>query len=207
MDTIRAKVILHMPEKLWLAKVSKQHNGTTFYLLSFLPTKELIGNTLVKIEGGDINIVLKEIKKHPSLVELNLLERTENSAVINTKTKDPWLLSAMMKSEVILKPPVKVKEGTAEWVVLSTRKKLSALVKMLDEKGVEYRIKSIDKYHEEPVLTRRQAEILNLAIESGYYETPRKVTLEQLARKAGVVKSTLSEVLRAAENKLVKYKG
>jgi len=206
MDAVRAKIELRMPEKLWLAAVSKRHKDSTFYLLSFLPTKEFIGNTLIKIDGGDMNKILKGIKEHPSLVELNILGQAENSAVINTKTKDPWLLSAMMESEVLLKPPVKVKDGVAEWVVLSTRGKVSALMKLLDEKGITYELKSISKYSERPILTRRQAEVLDFALEHGYYEIPRKITLDQLARKLGVSKSTLSETLRAAEKKMMRYR-
>lgn len=206
MDAVRAKIELKMPEKLWLAAISRRHRDSTFNILSFLPTKELIGNTLVKIDGGDVRKILKEIKEHPSVVELIVLGKQRNSAVINTRTKDPWLLSAMMKSEVLLKPPVKVKDGVAEWVVLSTRDRVSALMKLLDEKGITYKLKSISEYSEKPVLTEHQAKMLDFALMHGYYEIPRKITLDQLARKLGVSKSTLSETLRVAERKLVEYK-
>jgi hypothetical protein len=206
MDAVRAKIELKMPEKLWLAAVSKHHKDSTFHLLSFLPTKELIGNTLIKIDGDDVERILKEIKEHPSLIELSILSQQKNSAVINTRTKDPWLLSAMMKSEVLLKPPVKVKDGVAEWVALSTRDRISVLMGLLDEKGISYRLKSIGEYSERPVLTERQAKLLDFALKLGYYEVPRKITLAQLARKLGVSKSTLSETLRAAEKRLIKYK-
>lgn len=103
--------------------------------------------------------------------------------MVNAKTKDPWLLSAMMESEVLLKPPVKVKDGIAEWIVVATRDMVSALMKLLGEKGVSYRLKSIGKYSEEPVLTDHQVKILDLALEHGYYEIPRRITLSQLARK------------------------
>jgi len=73
MEAVRAKIELEMPEKLWLSALSKRHADSAFYILSFLPTKELIGNSIIKIEGNDIQKILKEIKGHPSLAEMSIL--------------------------------------------------------------------------------------------------------------------------------------
>lgn len=127
--------------------------------------------------------------------------------MINTRTRDPWLLSAVIESGVLLSPPVRVKKGVAEWVVVSTRDRISFLLNLLEEKGIKHKLRSIDEFQEEKVLTDRQTEVLNLALEHGYYEIPRKITLGGLAQKLGVSKSSLSEILREAEKKLISYRG
>jgi methylated-DNA-[protein]-cysteine S-methyltransferase len=53
-------------------------------------------------------------------------------------------------------------------------------------------------------LTRRQAQALTAALGSGYYESPRRVTTEEVARSMGVTRSTYEEHLRAAESHVVK---
>lgn len=54
-----------------------------------------------------------------------------------------------------------------------------------------------------PQLTNKQKEALNLAIENGYYEYPRKIELEKLAKLMKISYSTYQAHLRKAENKLI----
>ncbi|APX00132.1 XRE family transcriptional regulator [Halobiforma lacisalsi AJ5] len=56
-------------------------------------------------------------------------------------------------------------------------------------------------------LTERQLAALRLALESGYYEQPRKTSLRELAERTSVARSTYEEHLRKAENKLLTNAG
>ncbi|SIS18400.1 helix-turn-helix domain-containing protein [Natronorubrum thiooxidans] len=56
-------------------------------------------------------------------------------------------------------------------------------------------------------LTDRQLAALRLALESGYYEQPRKTSLRELADRTSVARSTYEEHLRKAENKLLTNAG
>jgi len=53
------------------------------------------------------------------------------------------------------------------------------------------------------MLTAREQEVLYYAYMRGYYSNPKRITLEELARELGVCKSTLCELLRSAERKIV----
>lgn len=53
-------------------------------------------------------------------------------------------------------------------------------------------------------LPQEQRESLVAAVKQGYYETPRQITLEELATDVGCPRSTLSYRLRKAESKLAK---
>ncbi|HZY47271.1 MAG TPA: helix-turn-helix domain-containing protein [Candidatus Bathyarchaeia archaeon] len=52
-------------------------------------------------------------------------------------------------------------------------------------------------------LTEKQLKALVSAIENGYYEIPKRVTADELARKQGQPRSTLEEHIRKAESKIV----
>lgn len=52
-------------------------------------------------------------------------------------------------------------------------------------------------------LTPRQIECFNAAFELGYYSIPKRVTIEDLASKLGMSRSTLQEHLRKAEIRLL----
>ncbi|MCT9098215.1 helix-turn-helix domain-containing protein [Haloarchaeobius sp. HME9146] len=56
-------------------------------------------------------------------------------------------------------------------------------------------------------LTDRQLAALQLALERGYYEQPRKTSLRDLAAQTSVARSTFEEHLRKAENKLLTNAG
>ena len=56
-------------------------------------------------------------------------------------------------------------------------------------------------------VTERQLAALRLALESGYYEQPRKTSLRELADRTSVARSTYEEHLRKAENKLLTNAG
>ncbi|MUV85368.1 helix-turn-helix domain-containing protein [Natronomonas sp. CBA1123] len=52
-------------------------------------------------------------------------------------------------------------------------------------------------------LTDRQYEVIECALESGYFEWPREITSEELAEKMEISRATLLEHLRKAESKLL----
>ncbi|WP_049917044.1 helix-turn-helix domain-containing protein [Halogeometricum pallidum] len=56
-------------------------------------------------------------------------------------------------------------------------------------------------------VTERQLAALRLALESGYYEQPRKTSLRELADQTAVARSTYEEHLRKAENKILTNAG
>ena len=203
-EVMTAKFAIQMPKKLWIAALSKKYPEITFEILSILPTEKMIGNALVKITGDNAEKILQEITVHPSSLELHLISDLEKSKIFNVKTNDPWLLISLIKSEVILKMPVLVKNGIASWEILAPHEKISKFNDLLKEKNIKFQLKSIGKYKEEPQLTVRQTEVLDQAVKMGYYEIPRKITLTALAKKLNIAKSTLSGILRRIDKKLVR---
>jgi len=63
----------------------------------------------------------------------------------------------------------------------------------------------VDRLFED--VTERQMAALRLALESGYYEQPRKTSIRELADQTAVTRSTYEEHLRKAENKLLTNAG
>ncbi|MBI4257486.1 MAG: helix-turn-helix domain-containing protein [Thaumarchaeota archaeon] len=53
-------------------------------------------------------------------------------------------------------------------------------------------------------LTKKQLQALLIALDSGYYNLPKKITTEQIARRLGVPRSTYEEHLRKAESKILR---
>ncbi|MFX1297983.1 MAG: helix-turn-helix domain-containing protein [Promethearchaeota archaeon] len=202
-EIMKAKFDILMPEQLWIASLSKKYPEVTFEILSILPTEELVGNALIKISGSNLVQILKEIREHPSSLEVYLISDSVKTKIINVKTNDPWLLISLIKSEIILKMPVIVQNGIAQWEVLAPHEKINKFTILLEEKKIKFELKSIGKHKEETIFTLRQSEVLDQALKLGYYEIPRKITLTELASTLNIAKSTLSGILRRIDKKLV----
>lgn len=85
-------------------------------------------------------------------------------------------------------------------VVCSSRKYLEPL------QHAGFRVEIIDDIDEGngPCLTPKQEEVLLRAYELGYYSYPRKIDLKELAKRLNLSPSTVAELLRKSEIKLIK---
>ncbi|BBD72688.1 bacterio-opsin activator [Sulfodiicoccus acidiphilus] len=69
--------------------------------------------------------------------------------------------------------------------------------------GVNAKVLRVSKVSREEPLTVRQEQALVAALETGYFDYPRRVSLSELANRLGVSASTLDEVLRRAEKNVI----
>ncbi len=214
-DPTVAQLTIIFPDKIWLASICQAYPSVKIEIQSFLPgnlsaAKDLVGNALMNIHDARIDNVLAEMRAHPSLVELFVLAKDAQEALVNVKTRDSWLLASLIASEVVLRFPVKVQwdghRTVGIWTITGMRDRVDRLLSLLEEKQVQVELKSIQKIQSNQVqgaLTPRQAEILEMALKLGYFEFPRKITLTELAKRVGVAKSTLSEIVRRISQKKV----
>jgi predicted DNA binding protein len=72
----------------------------------------------------------------------------------------------------------------------------------LKELGVEARVDRLTAIGGKGILTDRQEDVIRIALESGYFDFPRRIDSSKLADKLGISVSTLSEILRAAERRI-----
>lgn len=77
------------------------------------------------------------------------------------------------------------------------------LLNLLSSGGVRYKILGISQMTEDSGLTARQFKVLKAATEFGLYDYPRRISQDELAVKLGIGKSTLNEILRRAEKKVL----
>jgi len=69
----------------------------------------------------------------------------------------------------------------------------------LAEGGIQARIQDISPLNKNVTLTLKEKGIIAVAIERGYFEFPRKITLEDLAQVVGVEPASLGRILRNVE--------
>jgi predicted DNA binding protein len=103
--------------------------------------------------------------------------------------------------------PYSTSEGDGKWrLLVKDSEQLKALLSKLEDQDIKASIGGLSGVNRGDQLTSRQTEILAKAISLGYFEFPRRFSLTDLSTQVGIKPSTLSQILRAAEEKvMVKY--
>ena len=152
---------------------------------------------------------IKELKKEKRIVNLEL----NNDFFIGT-IKEPIYAKVLYNKNIIHLSPVLISDKGYEIVnigcfekeplvkaITAIEKNLSGELLSLEQK----KIKSISITKMHPDLTDKQKQAIELAIKNGYYNVPRKTSVEKLAKLSKLSFSTFQVHLRKAEEKLIPY--
>jgi len=96
--------------------------------------------------------------------------------------------------------PYNSTEVPARWrFVAKKAKDVGEIISRLGDQGIQARIEDISPLDKSVALTQKERGIISVAIESGYFDFPRKITLEGLSQLVGVEPEALTKILRSVE--------
>jgi len=199
----RATLRLSLPEAVWIGDFSRSHPAARLRILAALSDDDA-GVALAEIRTDDSAAVVERMRDYDAVADVRVLRQGDDAALVQFETTLPLLLSAARDSGVPLEMPFDIVDGRAVWTLTAPRARLSALCNQLEALGVSYEVARVGA--EEPaefLLTDRQASLLAEAEARGYYDTPRRCTLTELAEAVGCAKSTVSEILHRAEGAVI----
>jgi predicted DNA binding protein len=207
--TSLARIKIKFPEKIWISELFKSFPDARMEIQYFLPydLENSIGNSIIEVTHYDLKNIINLIEDHESVLEFSILEQEDNRMKFNVKTHDPYLLYALIKCGVLVDFPVNVRQGNAYWRLIASRDRIDQLLTIFDDRKIDYELLRIgnspynleDEVHK---LTLEESNVLNEAINRGFFEIPREISLEDLANHLGKSKSALSVMLR----KIIKKK-
>lgn len=200
-----AKIAITIPETMWIAEVSTAYPDVTFRVVS-TQYNDGTATGLFEIEGDDVVQILARANDKNDIVGLDLLWKNEDKAVVQVETDNPILLAPVSHVGVPLKTPFTISNGVASWDIFTSPSKLSELADEFDRLDISYDVESVREFdagENDTILTARQQEVLSIAFEAGYYDTPRKTSLTQVAESIDISKATCSDILHRAEGKII----
>jgi len=200
----RAEFAVDLPEGIWVGGLSRANPGTTMRVLSAFPDEES-GYGLLEITADAIDAVLDGMQEADGVSDVAVVYRTGDRVVVQFGTTELPLLVTIQRAQIPLELPVEITDGTVALEITAPHDRLSAFGDQLDALGISYVLDRVYRsVEEEDPLTDRQADLLRSAIEHGYYDTPRSITLTALAGELDMAPSTVSETLHRAEETVVK---
>jgi predicted DNA binding protein len=200
---MEASLLIRLPDT-WVTEVC-EHSNAVIHFHRCLPYGSTGGRSLIELEGcEDAAQAIEDIRKHPAVerVEVSSTEGEKISATVVNRTCPAG--QALAASDCFMVAARSLDDGRVRWRVVSGKEgSLNSLVEELRAAGCGVEVERVGGIRDESLLTKRQEEILALALKEGYYETPKRVHLSELAKRLGVAPSSLGEVLKRAERAVI----
>ena len=210
---------------MWVARIHINSKGTLIgsetprynitllgFPLSYYYEKEWvvvhIAGTIFGKQKDKVNFV-KALRKEKRTVHFEV-----NDDFFIGVIKDPFFTQSIYNKEIIHIEPAFISDKGYEIIHIGCfdRKPLTKAIMLLKKKyraellSLQYKkIKSISVIRIHPELTKKQKAAMALAIKHGYYHSPRRTDVQQLAALSGLSYATYQVHLRKAEAKLLPY--
>jgi predicted DNA binding protein len=210
------RLILEVSEKELLKagiELSPLKKVEKLELLYFLRQDNEGFDAISRVEFRDSNSKPEDLLTGGLLIEAQTIEREKNGAyILFIRSVSPSLSSILNYIGVdggYLHTPLGIANGKVRFSFLGSEKQIKDFMEKIDAKAIRYRVILLADANFSPIsplsrLTAKQQEVLLTAYEYGYYSIPRKITSEDLAKKLGLVDSTVAEHLRKAEQRLIR---
>lgn len=159
---------------------------------------------------GNLNRATDILRDQSDIVAFDVSGDREGLAYIHFDPTETVyrLLSIVQDNEIVLKTPIDcLEDGGIRVTLVGDDQTIQQVVDSIPNR-LRLSLEKIGEYHPDSeqlfsVLTARQQELLEAAVEMGYYEVPRKATHEDIAREVGVSAGTVGEHLRKVEGKVL----
>lgn len=139
---------------------------------------------------------------YPKILKIGLLVNIRDNIRVTA-----YKLGAISDSSVYF-------EGREYWNFVFLRKESVEIMKKYMEKHgnlLDYKIREINsadilskyEFRNLAIFTTRELEILKFAYERGFFENPKKVSMDDIAKELGISKAAIDQLLRKALKKIV----
>lgn len=168
------------------------------------------GFTLEDVEFPDEWVILDVLKKTDNIYTILLKTEYRNGTKFQQLYSEEYFkkIRNLLEMDIIFDLPFIL---TEKELVVAFSVNNEILKEFLDTISILGDIKNISfqpaAFSDSTILsclTERQKEVITAAKKSGYYDVPRKVNAEELSKKLGVSRATITEHLRKAEQRIIK---
>ena len=198
-------ISIRLPDGHWAGDVSRSNHHIILRIEEHMALSKGRGSARGRASGYGLQKFKDELSSHPGVEAVLFFDEHADSVEINiTITKGGGgFLRPLIEAEVLPRTPFEVRDGWVDWEFVTDNMHMKNLVEGLNKLGLHHKIHSLSKEGETRLLTVRQREVFDLAVRHGYYDTPRRITLTNLASKVGVSKSTLCEMIQLIEHRII----
>jgi predicted DNA binding protein len=204
-------VISITPPHSWIKRVTSEFPAVIRVLdCRSLPDSEGVQELFEVTSAPELSEKIAECLRQDSYVyDLDIVKADRGRVIGSLKTHKCTACKTFAGADCFLVSATSKPDGKLEWAVLGSDTMVKSLMQGLEDQKVMGEVVKISKLKDEKELTARQENILQIALEKGYFEFPKKITLRQLAKVLDVSPATLTEILRRGQKRVLEehFKG
>lgn len=187
----------------WHYKLSSGLKATILVRYTYvLPNRQLYGyQTIVTPAVARLSAYLAKL---PEIKRYAVLSQGSDRAEVVTWAEQSSILEHLLKTNCVFIGPTVVRDGIENWQIMApSREDLQEAIASLEKSAEIAYIRSTGSSPSSEGLTERQAAALAAAVDMGYFDSPRRASVEDVAGRLGISASTAVEHLRKAEKKVL----
>ena len=190
----------------WLNDIAQKYLSTVV-IVDCIPWRGKGGQAIFEIRDpkGHASSIVKDIREHPDIVSIDINEPEGGRLRGAIGMNNCGLIRVIMSSGCFLEHATAVGDGKVLFkVTMGSDGSLSNLFRKLDEMGLSHELQSLSRTSEMEPLTRKQEEVLRMALGRGYFDYPKRIKAGDLAKLCGVSKPTLDEILSRGQRNILR---
>lgn len=199
------EVVLEGPQPhRWMEIAVGSFSASVEILDSKMPTPATVQHLFdIQVKPDLMDDVVRAMRRDRDLTGLEVI-RSKNGHVYGSAASSRCTMCReVAKSRCFLSSVSVVSKDRAHWTILGNDDSFRGLVKSLAGKKIPYELMLQKRLEDTDLLTTRQEQILAIAFERGYFDFPKKRGLKELAVETGIKTSTLAEILRRGQRKVL----
>ncbi len=195
---LRLQIKTELPENCALGAIMEIAKEAVLEVEGFAKIEDRIKN-LVSFKAKKVRDVVTNL---PSFCESVAVSRVEAKVLIKEHT---CLVAYPILESGCIISKVEVEGRNILWDVICDDDSFVRLVRELESYDVDFEITYKGSYAVDggSEITYREEEVLKIALEKGYFDFPKRIKLEELASYFNIAPSTLSEILRRGQKKIL----
>ena len=166
-----------------------------------------MGCSLIKInDGGGRHADILKGNRYTSNYygECSIVKVGLNQYLATVMNNNCALAKIVSESGVFLTSAKPITDDLIEWAILAPNASyVKNFVKRVTDLGYSIKRKYVFDPTVDLKLTPRQEEIIEYALNNGYYDIPKKISVDDICSEFGCSKSTISVIMRTAEKKII----
>ena len=188
----------------WMEIAVGGYNATVEILDSKMPTPDTVQHLFdVQVKPDLMDEVVRAMRKDTDLTGLEVIRSKNGHVYGSAASARCTVCKEVAKSRCFLSSVSVVSRDRAHWTILGNDASFRGLLRGLEARKIPFEVKLQKRLEDTDLLTTRQEQILTIAFDRGYFDFPKRVGLKGLAAETGIKASTLAEILRRGQKKVL----
>jgi len=187
----------------WIETAANQYSATVEILDSkMLPNDSVQHLFDIQVKPGLTDDLLMALRRDKDLINIETMQSKSGHIYGSATSLRCTVCKEVAKSKCFL-ASVDITSQGANWTVIGNNDSFRELIAALERHDIPLKVRLKRNLEDNELLTARQEQILSLAFERGYFDFPKKVGLDELATLVDIRTSTLAEIIRRGQRKIL----